>query len=373
LFRRGATTAHFYAKTRLGYMTSREKVNVDEIFNLMNVSPYLQRDSTKINLTLNENRLQVPDRVKTAIAAALNRLHEYPVGLEPKVLEEVATFYGVASAQVAITHGIDDALDQLIQSFPDMRFSIFEPTFFGYKDRLRLSKARYQILRLDENFSISEDALSHLGKDDFVFLANPNNPTGTVFGEAVIDRLQNQCGKVLIDEAYIDFCGQHTRIGQIDDHRTFVFRSLSKIYALAGLRLGFLFGSETNMAPIKKRQWFCNISTVALEAIRAVLRDPFVSEHAKLVVQSREQIQFAATELGFHVREGFGNFVLIRHPDSKHLVRFLDSQGICVTDTAVHGLEDHVRISIGTAAENGALVEGLRRYASQFGMSSDAA
>jgi histidinol-phosphate/aromatic aminotransferase/cobyric acid decarboxylase-like protein len=250
-----------------------------------------------------------------------------------------------------------------------MRFSIFEPTFFAYKERLKLSKSRYQILRLDERFSIPEDTLNRLGKDDFVFLANPNNPTGTVFGEALIDRLQNQCGKALIDEAYIDFCGQQTRIGRIDD-RTFVFRSLSKIYALAGLRLGFLFGSEANMAPIKNRQWFCNISTVALEAIRAVLRDPFIGEHVKLVVQNREKIQFAATELGFNVREGFGNFVLIRHPDSQHLVRFLDSQGICVTDTAVHGLEDHVRISIGTVAENDALLEGLRRYASQFGIRS---
>jgi histidinol-phosphate/aromatic aminotransferase/cobyric acid decarboxylase-like protein len=247
-----------------------------------------------------------------------------------------------------------------------MRFSIFEPTFFAYKQRLQLSKVRYRIFRLDERFSIPEDTLNLLGKDDFVFLANPNNPTGTVFGEAVIDRLQNQCGKALIDEAYIDFCGQQTR--------TFVFRSLSKIYALAGLRLGFLFGSEANMAPIKNRQWFCNISTVALEAIRAVFRDPFISEHVKLVVQNREKIQFAATELGFNVREGFGNFVLIRHPDSQHLVQFLYSQGICVTNTAVHGLEDHVRISVGTAAENGALVEGLRRYTSQFGItSSDAA
>ncbi|MGC2077822.1 MAG: histidinol-phosphate transaminase [Xanthobacteraceae bacterium] len=340
--------------------------------NLVHVSPYLQRDSTKINLSLNESHIQVPERVRTAIAAALNRLHEYPIGLEPKVIEEVAAFYGVVPAQVAITHGLDDALDQLIESFRDMRFSIFEPTFFAYKERLRLSKVRHQILRLDEHFAIPKDTLSHLGKEDFVLLANPNNPTGTVFDEAVIDQLQNNCGKILVDEAYIDFCGQQSRIGRIDD-RTFVFRSLSKIFALAGLRLGFLFGSEANMAPIKNRQWFCNISTGALEAIRAVLRDPFISEHAKLVVQSREQIQFAATELGFHVREGFGNFVLIRHPDSQHLVLFLDSQGICVTDTAVHGLEDHVRISLGTAAENGALVEALRRYASQFGMSSDVA
>jgi histidinol-phosphate aminotransferase len=350
-------------------MELREKANADCESNLVHVSLYLRRDGTKINLTLNESPLQVPPGVKKAITAALDRLHEYPVGLETEVLKEVATFYGVTPAQVAITHGLDDAVDQMIQSFPDMRFSIFEPTFFAYKQRLRLSKVRYRILRLDERFSIPEDTLNLLGKDDFVFLANPNNPTGTVFGEAVIDRLQNQCGNALIDEAYIDFCGQQTRIGRIDD-RTFVFRSLSKIYALAGLRLGFLFGSEANMAPIKNRQWFCNISTVALEAIRAVLRDPFISEHVKLVVQNREKIQFAATELGFNVRHGFGNFVLIRHPDSQHLVRFLDSQGICVTDTAVHGLEEHVRISIGTAAENGALVEGLRRYASKFGIRS---
>jgi histidinol-phosphate/aromatic aminotransferase/cobyric acid decarboxylase-like protein len=354
-------------------MELRATVNdADRERNLVHVGPYHQRDSTKINLTLNESHLQVPDSVKAAIAATLDHLHEYPVGLEPKVIEEVAAFYGVGPTQVAITHGLDDALDQLIQSFRDMRFSIFEPTFFAYKERLRLSKVRHQVLRLDEHFSIPENTLSRLGKDDFVFLANPNNPTGTVFDEAVIDRLQNQCGKILIDEAYIDFSGHPSRIGRIDN-RTFVFRSLSKIFALAGLRLGFLFGNGTNMTPIKNRQWFCNINTVALEAIRAVLRDPFIDEHAKLVVQGREQIQFAATELGFHVREGFCNFVLIRHRDSQHLVRFLDSQGICVTDTAVHGLDNHVRISIGTTVESLAVIEGLRRYASQFGIGSNAA
>jgi histidinol-phosphate aminotransferase len=220
--------------------------------NLIDVDPYLQRDSTKINLALNESPFQVPPGVKKAIAAALDRLHEYPVGLETEVVEEVATFYDVTPAQVAITHGLDDAVDQLIQSFPDMRFSIFEPTFFAYKERLKLSKSRYQILRLDERFSIPEDTLNRLGKDDFVFLANPNNPTGTVFGEALIDRLQNQCGKALIDEAYIDFCGQQTRIGRIDD-RTFVFRSLSKIYALAGLRLSRIGSGSATSALLRSK------------------------------------------------------------------------------------------------------------------------
>jgi histidinol-phosphate/aromatic aminotransferase/cobyric acid decarboxylase-like protein len=96
--------------------------DADHECNLVHASTYLQRDSTKINLTLNESHLQVPDGVKAAIAAALDHFHQYPVGLEPKVIEEVAAFYGVVPAQVAITHGLDDALDQLIQSFRDMAF-----------------------------------------------------------------------------------------------------------------------------------------------------------------------------------------------------------------------------------------------------------
>jgi len=69
----------------------------------------------------------------------------------------------------------------------------------------------------------------------------------------VLDRLQNQCGKLLIDEVYIDFSRERTRIDRLDE-RTFVFRSLSKAFALAGLRLGLLFGAETNIAPIKNGQ-----------------------------------------------------------------------------------------------------------------------
>jgi histidinol-phosphate aminotransferase len=165
----------------------------------------------------------------------------------------------------------------------------------------------------------------------------------------------------------IAFISAKTRLDRLDD-RIFVFRSLSKVFALAGLRLGFLFGTEANLAPIKNQQWFCNINIVTLEAIRAILGDQFISENAALVVRGREDIQCAATELGFDVRESFCNFVLIRHSNSKHLIQFLDSQGIGVTDTSVFGLKNHVRISVGTAAENEALVEGLHRYASQFDM-----
>jgi histidinol-phosphate/aromatic aminotransferase/cobyric acid decarboxylase-like protein len=354
-------------------MELRTPLSVNFEQNLMHVGPYLQRDNGKINLSLNESPEQVPENIKTIIAASLNHLHEYPIGLESAVVEEVAKFYGVPPVQVTITHGLDEALDRLIESFPDMRFSIFVPTFVDFEARLRLNKARYQVLRLDEHFALPEDAFSRLGRDDFVILANPNNPTGSVFGEDVLNRLQDQCGKLLIGEAYIDFSREQTCLYRIDD-RTFVFRSLSKVFALAGLRLGFLFGSGTNMAPIKNRQWFCNISIVGLEAIRAILRDPFMRDHAAMIVQSRERIQDAATKLGFEVRKSFGNFVLIRHPDIQGLIQFLDLKGICVTDTAVFGLENHVRISVGTAGENDALVQALRHYASHSGMrSSDAA
>jgi histidinol-phosphate aminotransferase len=337
--------------------------------NLMHTGPYVQRDRRKIHLDLNENHYPIPERIKTKIAAALDRLHEYPIGFEAEVIEDVAKFYGIAPGEVAITHGCDEAIDRLIQSFPNMRFSIFEPTFLGYTARLKLNHVPYQAIRLNERFEIPEEAFSRFGDDDFVILANPNNPSGTLMSEAALDRLQNQCGKLLIDEAYIEFSRERSRIDRLNE-RTFVFRSLSKAFALAGLRLGLLFGAETNIAPIKNRQWFCNMSVVALEAIRAVLGDPYVGDDAARIIQGRQDIQSAAVQLGFGVHEGFGNFTLIRHADSKQLVRFLDSQGISVMDTTVVGLTEYVRISVGNAAENDALIKALHRYASEFGVRS---
>jgi histidinol-phosphate/aromatic aminotransferase/cobyric acid decarboxylase-like protein len=88
--------------------------------NLMHAGPYIHRDRQKIHLDLNESHYPIPERVKTKIASALDRLHEYPIGFEAEVIEDVAKFYQVAPEQVTITHGCDEAIDRLIQSFPNM-------------------------------------------------------------------------------------------------------------------------------------------------------------------------------------------------------------------------------------------------------------
>jgi histidinol-phosphate/aromatic aminotransferase/cobyric acid decarboxylase-like protein len=204
----------------------------------MLVGPHFQRDRQKINLGLNESSLQIPPHIKGAVIDALNRLHKYPLGLESTVIEDLAKFYCVDPTQVTITHGVDEALDRLIEF------------------------------------------------------------------------LHRQCGKILIDEAYIDYSSERTRLDWLDE-KTFVFRSLSKVFALAGQRLGFLFGDEANIAPIKNRQWFCNTNVFSLELIRAILRDPFMGTHADIVKQNREKLRQAALGLGFDVRETDGRK---RHP-----------------------------------------------------------
>jgi histidinol-phosphate aminotransferase len=337
--------------------------------NLMHVDHYLQRDRRKINLGLNESSHQIPANIKNAAIDALNRLHEYPLGLESKVIEDLSEFYRVDPGCVAITHGLDEALDRMIELFPDMRYVTFEPTFLGYAARLRLNNVKHQVIRLDEQFSIPEEAWDRIDSSDFVILANPNNPTGTVFHQAVIDRLHRQCGKLFIDEAYLDYSQERTRLERLDE-KTFVFKSLSKVFALAGQRLGFLFGDETHIAIVRNRQWFCNTSVLSLEIIQAILRDPFMGTHAAMVVYHREKLRSAALELGFNVRESSTNFILLQHSDSQNLMAFLDSHGICAADTAVFGLENHIRITIGTVAENDILLDTLRRYASKAGMSS---
>ncbi len=92
-------------------MELRATANDDREDNLMHTGPYLQRDRRKIHLDLNKSHYPIPERVKAKITSALDRLHEYPVGLEAEVIEDVAKFYRVAPGQVTITHGFDEAID----------------------------------------------------------------------------------------------------------------------------------------------------------------------------------------------------------------------------------------------------------------------
>jgi|GEM_PF-2531325 len=329
--------------------------------NIMLTGPFLARDGAKVNLGLNESPYSIPDSVKRAAIAALDRLNEYPLGHQERVMEAVERRYGVAAGSVAFTRGVDEALDRVIELYPRMRYVLFRPTFIGYEARLRLAGVDHVVVPYDEGFRIREGDVASFRKSDLVVLASPNNPTGAMVDRATLERVRAACGKVFLDEAYIDFAGAPSSLGDVDGE-LFVFRSLSKVFALAGQRLGFLFGAPGAIAEIRNRQWFCNVDRVSLDVVAAIMERPYMAEYAARTVKERRRVTEAIRGTGLHVGDSHANFVLLRSPRAAAIVRHLDERGIVVMDTSVFGLADHARITIGTPAQNDLLLAALRTF-----------
>lgn len=326
--------------------------------NIMLTGPFLARDDSKVNLGLNESPYQIPDAVKRACIASLEHLNCYPLGQQERVQTLVARHYEVDPASVTITRGVDEALDHVLALHPRMRYVLFRPTFIGYEARLRLAGVDYVVLPYDDRFHVRESDIASFGKNDVVVLASPNNPTGVMVDAATLGRIRAACGKVFLDEAYIDFAGMPSALADLDGD-LFVFRSLSKVFALAGQRLGFLFGAPEPISEIQNRQYFCNIDRVSLDMIAAIMSEPFMAEYASRTVAERERVTARLRDLGFSVGDSRANFVLLRSPRVRDVIALLDRRGIVVMDTSVFGLADHARITIGTPAQNDLLLDAL--------------
>jgi histidinol-phosphate aminotransferase len=331
--------------------------------NTMLTGPFLERPNVKINLCLNESAYPLPESIKSRLVASLDRLHEYPLGAQEKTIERIARHYDAPAEGIAMTRGVDEAEDRLIELFPRMRYVIFQPTFLGYEARLRLSGVNYVVLPLDGNFDVRASDFARIDENDFVILANPNNPTGTMLAPQTVKRLIERCGKLFVDEAYIDYSGRESLLRRASDD-LLVFRSLSKTFALAGQRLGILFGGASTIGAIRNRQWFCNIDLLSLDLVTAILEETFMAEWTARIVEDRARMIAALRAMGFGVRESFTNFVLLRSVRAQAIVAELRERGISVMDTAVFGLPDHVRITVGTPEQNEVFLAAMRELAS---------
>ncbi len=149
-----------------------------------------------------------------------------------------------------------------------------------------------------------------------------------------------------------------------------MFRSFSKSYGLAGLRLGVLFGPAEAIASMKRRQWFSNVGTLELNALAAVLdHDQARDAHVASILAERARVSEALRALGYRVVPSEANFVLVANPAGARTLAWLAGQGVQVKDAAQFGLAGHLRISIGLAHENDRLLAALGSFPEAAGFS----
>ena len=301
--------------------------------------------------------------------------NRYPDPQPAALRTRLAALYGVGAAQLWMGRGSDEAIDLLLRAFCRARrdnIVTLAPTFGMYGIGARLQGAEYRELALDADAGFAFDPERLLALTDantkLVIVCSPNNPTGTLYHNALEFLAGNLRGRALlvVDEAYIEFAGVPSAVGLIDRHdNVAVLRTLSKAHALAGARIGALIAHEDVAAFIGRIAAPYPLPapcvTLALEALDPAALRAAGTRVAKLLYErERVALGLASLQCVVHVWPSRANFLLVRFTDGRAALERAMAAGIVVRDVSAQaGLDQCLRITIGTPEENDALLDAL--------------
>jgi histidinol-phosphate aminotransferase len=316
----------------------------------------------KLRLDFNENTVGC----SPAVLRALSRMTAEEMAIYPEyqaTTKRLARFFGVRPAEMHLTNGIDDALHLIADTFIDDGDSVLvvEPTFDMYRFFAELAGARVIALRYDEEMRFPMDAVIAALRQPakrcprVLYIANPNNPTGTLVLREELRQILHAATKtlVLVDEAYFDFAGLTILPWIRRCPNLLVARTFSKSAGLAALRIGCLFGMRELLAVMRCACTPYPVNSAALVAAEAAIRDPhFLRNYTREVLQSRAMLEKGLVRLGARIYPSSANFVLADFgPVARRLVRALERKGILVRGRRDFPREGFVRISAGTRAD----------------------
>jgi histidinol-phosphate aminotransferase len=322
----------------------------------------------KLRLDFNENTSGCSPAVRRALA----RLSTEEIAMYPEyeaTTRRLAKFLGARANELQLSNGADDALRVVFDTFvdPGNAVVIIEPTFPMYRFFAELAGARVVELRYDAamRFPLSETMAALRRRPRALFLANPNNPTGTLVKSAELQEILGAAGRtlVVVDEAYCEFSGM-TVLPWIRKHRNLaVVRTFSKAAGLAGLRLGCLLAHPEVGALMRRAAAPFPVNCAALAAAEAAVRDGrSLSRYVREVRLSRSELERGLQALGVRTFPSAANFLLADF--GKHgprLVKRLESRGILLRDRSeAFGRAGFVRITAGTRRQTRRLLRALK-------------
>jgi len=324
----------------------------------------------KLRLDFNENTVGC----SPAVLRALAKMTAEQMAIYPEyqaTTRRLARFFGVRAEEIHLTNGIDDALHLIADTFIDKGDTVLiaEPTFDMYRFFSELAGARIKTLRYDErmNFPVAgvlqELRKKSSAKPRVVFIANPNNPTGTLVQPKDLRRILRAASRtlVLVDEAYFDFSGL-TILPWIRRYSNLlVARTFSKSAGLAALRLGCLFAKPEILEVMRRACSPYPVNAAALVAAEACIRDArFLRTYTREVLQSRALLEKGLKRLGARIYPSEANFILADFgPQAHRLVVALERKGILVRERKDFPRAGFMRISAGTRSDTRRLLRAI--------------
>ena len=301
--------------------------------------------------------------------------HRYPEPQPAALIDALAALYGVRHDQLLVGRGSDEAIDLLVRAFcraGEDAILIQPPTFGMYSVCARIQNAAVIAVALNADFTLDVDALlaAVTPAVKLVFVCTPNNPTGQQVARPDIERLAvalRDRALLVVDEAYIEFTDAQSAASLIDSYdNVAVLRTLSKAWALAGARIGSLLANaeiitllRRIMAPYPLPSPCVSAALVALSAAG----QQHAREHISTVRQQRELMARALAMLAGvrAVLPSHANFIAVRFDEPVLVYRQLLAAGIVVRDVRRYpNLDDALRITIGTPAENARVLDVLQ-------------
>ncbi len=368
-------------------MTIGKNVTLDDLplrEDLRGKSPYgAPQLDVPVRLNTNENphppTQALVDDVTASVRAVAGDLHRYPDRDAVALRADLAAYLSAQTGtplsveNLWAANGSNEILQQLLQAFggPGRTAIGFVPSYSMHPIISDGTQTAWLVANRSEDFSLDVDVAVHAIKEknpDIVFVASPNNPSGQSVPLDELRRLLDAMttGMLIVDEAYGEFSSQPSAVKLIDDYPTklVVTRTMSKAFAFAGGRLGYLIAAPAVIDAMLLVRLPYHLSSVTQAAARAALRhaDDTLGSVAKLIAE-RNRVTEALTTMGFRVIPSDANFVLFGEFADAPATwqRYLD-EGILIRDVGIPG---YLRATTGLAEENDALLEASARIGAQ--------
>ncbi|HEY7138798.1 MAG TPA: histidinol-phosphate transaminase [Methylomirabilota bacterium] len=324
-----------------------------------------------LKLASNENPVAPPPAVLDAVRQALAGLNRYPDGSGYYLRQALAKKHGVSPESIVLGNGSNELIELLARAFVrhGEEVVIPHPSFVVYPSIVQaVGGTRVVVPLKDDRIDLPKMRRAITALTKMVFVANPNNPTGTIVTAQEVEKFLDKVPEhviVVFDEAYYDFAAApdfpdslaHLRQGK----RVVVLRTFSKMASLAGLRVGYAVADPDCIALVNRIRQPFNVNTLAQVAALAALGDEaHVQRSAETVREGARGLMAALDALGVRHVPTRANFILAEFDDAARVYEGLLKLGVIVRPMTSFGLERALRITVGTKEENARLIETLR-------------
>lgn len=353
--------------------------------NILKVKPYVpgkpiedvQRElglKDVIKLASNENCLGPSPKAVAAIKASLGNINRYPDASSFYLKKKLADILDIDENMIMLGNGSDEVIVTAIRTFVNEgeKVLIAQPTFLIYEIAAQIANSEMEFIPLTEDLKYDLAAMKKAinPKTKMIFIANPDNPTGTYVTKTELDEFIKDIPKsviVILDEAYYEFAKDAFRdypngMDYLDKPNVIVTRSLSKAYGLAGLRVGYAVSSPQVIGYMERVRDPFNVNLLAQVGALAALDDrAFLKKSLDHVRKEKALLYKAFDKMGLKYVKSATNFMLVDvKKDCKEVFQALLRKGVIVRDMKAWGLDTSIRVTIGTAQENKLFLRSLK-------------